>query len=169
MAQLVAERLTQTPSESFSTPAMQWGVDHEPEARAAYQFFTDNKVQTAGFIAHPRIAMSGASPDGLVGDDGLVELKCPNTATHIETLLEGGIPRRYKSQMLWQLACTGRDWCDLVSYDPRLPQGMSLFVQRLHRNDEEIIALELEVVTFLGELNQLCERLTKQFELEEIA
>ncbi len=169
MAQLVAERLTQTAIEGFTSVAMQWGIDHEPQARAAYEFFTNNLVEKAGFVPHPTLAMTGASPDGLVGADGLVELKCPNTATHIETLLEGGIPSRYESQMLWQLACTGRQWCDLVSYDPRMPEGMTLFVQRLHRDADKIAMLESEVATFVRELDQTCQRLVDQYGLQDAA
>ncbi len=169
MAQLVAERLTRKPTERFVSPAMQWGLDHEANARAAYEFFTDNTVEAIGFVAHPTIAMSGASPDGLVGAHGLCELKCPNTATHIDTLLEDGIPAKYESQMFWQIACTGREWCDLVSYDPRMPDGMSLYVQRLARNDEKIAALKFEVTTFIQELNELCSRLIDRFGLEAAA
>ena len=166
MAQLVAERLTGTAVDSFVNGAMQWGKDQEANARAAYEFFTDNTVVEVGFVPHPTIALSGASPDGLVGDDGLVELKCPNTATHIETLLQGGIPSRYETQMLWQMACTGRAWCDLVSYDPRVPGEMSLFVQRLERSDEKIAALESEVTTFIRELNARCDELVHRYGIE---
>ena len=153
MAQLIAERLTGTVAESFSNAAMQWGIDHEPAAKAAYEFFTDADIAALGFVAHPSLAMAGASPDGAVGKDGLVEVKCPLTATHIETLLTGAIPGKYETQMLWQMACTGRSWCDFVSYDPRMPECMCLFVKRLERDENRIAELETEVRAFIEELN----------------
>lgn len=168
MAQLVAERLTGEPTEGFTSPAMQWGTEHEPLARAAYEFFADRTVTTAGFIPHPTIAMSGASPDGLVDEDGLIEIKCPNTATHIETLLEGAVPSRYANQMQWQLACTGRQWCDFVSYDPRLPQELSLYVRRVPRDDQRISDLESEVAAFVRELNDRREALLDRFGLASV-
>jgi putative phage-type endonuclease len=120
-AQLVAERLTGTPTETFQSAAMIHGTDTEAEARHAYCFFRDAEVVEVGFVDHPTVAMSGASPDGLVGEDGLLELKCPNTATHISTLMGKSVPGKYVKQIMWQLACTGRQWCDFASYDPRLP------------------------------------------------
>src|SRR6476619_1024978 len=114
-AQLIAERLTGCVAPSFTNQAMIHGTETEPEARRAYEFFVDRDVQQIGFVPHPSIAMSGASPDGLVGDDGLLELKCPNTATHIETLLTGRIPDKYVKQMQFQMACTRRAWCDFAS------------------------------------------------------
>lgn len=162
LGQLVAERLTGVSGDgTYISAAMQWGIDQEARARAAYAFFSDQDVQLAPFIDHAAIAMAGASPDGLVGADGLVEFKCPNTSTHLETVLTGTIPVRYEIQMLWQMACTGRRWCDFVSYDPRLPQEYSVFVQRLHRNDARIAELEDEVRTFLFELETLLKRLKK--------
>ena len=104
MAALIAERLTQTPADSFSNAAMQWGTEQEPLARVAYEFFTGRDVEQVGFVDHPSIPMTGASPDGLVGEDGLVEIKCPNTATHIDTLLDGKVPGKYVIQMQWQMA-----------------------------------------------------------------
>lgn len=162
-AQLVAERLTGVVGESFSNAAMQWGTEKEPEARAAYEWETDATVLEVGFIDHPRIAMAGASPDGLVGDDGLVEIKCPNVATHIETLLGGTVPAKYVTQMQWQMACTGRRWCDFVSYDPRLPDEMRLFVQRVERDDARISELEKEVETFLAEVDDTVRRLRERY------
>lgn len=161
LAQLVSERLTGQTSESFASAPMQWGIDHEAEARRAYAFRCDRQVALTGFVQHPTIKMAGASPDGLVGSDGLVELKCPNTATHIETLVTGAIPARYETQMLWQLACTGRDWCDFVSYDPRLPEGMCLLVSRLAYDEDRIAQLEDEVRLFLGEVDALVLRLQR--------
>lgn len=162
-AQLVAERLTGTVAESYTNAAMQWGTEKEPEARAAYEWETDATVVEVGFVAHPTIAMSGASPDGLVGDDGLVEIKAPNTATHIETLLGGTVPAKYVTQMQWQMACTGRRWCDFVSYDPRLPDEMRLFVQRVERDDARIAELEEEVSAFLAEVDETVRRLRERY------
>lgn len=153
MAELVAEILTAEPAVGYTNAAMQWGTEKEPEARAAYEFLTDAEVVEVGFIEHPSILMSGASPDGLVGDDGLLEIKCPSTATHIETLIERTIPAKYVTQMMWQMACTGRQWCDFVSYDPRLPEEMKVWIKRVPRDPEMIAMLESEVSIFLGELD----------------
>ena len=164
MAELVAERLTGTRAEGFTNAAMQWGTDQEPEARVAYEFYRDATVVEVGFVPHPSIADTGASPDGLVGEDGLVEIKCPNTATHIETLLGGTVPEKYVLQMQWQLNCTGRQWCDFASFDPRLPESMRLFVQRVHRDETQIAALEKDVVEFLTELRETVARLRAKYE-----
>jgi putative phage-type endonuclease len=153
-ADLVAERLTGEAREGFSNAAMQWGTDMEPQARAAYEFLHDATVSEVGFIDHPTLAMAGCSPDGLVGDVGMVEIKCPNTATHIETLLTGTIDGKYIKQMQFQLACSGRAWCDFVSYDPRLPAEMQLFVHRVPRSPEGIGFIEREVAAFLAEVDE---------------
>lgn len=153
MAQLLAERLTGVVEDSYTNAAMQWGLDTEPFARSAYEFYQDAVVDAAEFVAHPMIPMSGASPDGLVGDDGLVEIKCPNTATHIDTLLGGSVPGKYVMQMQWQMACTNRAWCDFVSFDPRMPEEHRLFVRRIMRDNSEIANLETEVRTFLAEID----------------
>lgn len=158
-AQLVTERLTGQVAESFQNDAMRWGTETEPQARAAYSFMHDVEVAEVGMIPHPTIEMAGASPDGLVGTDGLVEIKCPNTATHIETLLSGNVPEKYATQMLWQMACTGRAWCDFVSFDPRLPPHLQMFVKRVPRNDSAIKDLEAEVVAFLAEVDETIARL----------
>lgn len=151
-AQLITERLTGIPTEGFTNAAMQWGTDTEPQARAAYEFNMAETVVEVAFVPHPAIADSGASPDGLVGEHGLVEIKCPNTATHIETLIGAAVPGKYIAQMQWQMACTGRKWCDFVSYDPRMPEPMRFFCQRVHRDDAMIADLEKEVVIFLNEV-----------------
>lgn len=166
MAELVVERLTQTPAEQYINAAMQWGTATEPQAKAAYAFFTDTAVIDVGFVPHPTIAMSGASPDGFVEDDGLVEIKCPNTATHIDTLLAGTVPEKYSLQMHWQMACTGRKWCDFVSYDPRLPDNLSIFIRRLERDDEAILEIESEVQKFLAELEKTISDLMAKAEKE---
>lgn len=161
LAELVAERLTGTVAESYSNAAMKWGTETEPQARAAYEFYADATVTEIGFVIHPTIEMSGASPDGLVGDAGLVELKCPNTATHIETLLSGVIPDKYIKQMQWQMACTGRKWCDFASFDPRLPARMQLFVQRITMDPSNTI--EKEVRQFLQEVDAKVAALTAKY------
>lgn len=153
LAQLVAERLTGEVAESYTNSAMQWGTDREPDARAAYEFRRDVEVAQVGFIDHPAIAMAGCSPDGLVGDDGLIEIKAPLTATHIETLLDQCVPSKYEPQIQWQLACTGRKWVDFVSFDPRMPEAMSLFITRVERNDARIDELESLVRGFIVELD----------------
>lgn len=167
LAQLVCERLTGKPAESFSNAAMQWGTDQEPFARDAYCQHMLCGVEEVGFIDHPTIPMSGASPDGLIGDDGLVELKCPNSATHIDTLLGGAFADKYVKQALWQLACTGRAYCDLASYDPRLPERMRLFVQRIPRDEAAIKELETEVSAFLAEVEETVGKLLAQYQPQE--
>lgn len=169
LAQLVAERLTGTPGDSFTNAAMQWGTATEPEARAAYEWHTGVTVETIGFVDHPLIGMSGASPDGLVGADGLIEIKCPNTATHIETLLGQRVPAKYEMQMLWQMTCTNRDWCDFVSYDPRLPAPMNLFIKRVMRDGQRITELEEEVSTFLTELDETVRKLRELYNVKDAA
>lgn len=161
-AQLVCERLTGAQADSFSNAAMQWGTDHEPDARDAYSFRADVDVEEVGFVDHPTLD-AGASPDGLVGADGLVEIKCPNTATHIETLLNGTIADKYHVQMQWQMACTGRLWCDYVSYDPRMPENMRLFVQRVERDPLRIAELESEVCAFMQEVGATVTRLRARY------
>jgi putative phage-type endonuclease len=151
-AQLVCERLTGVATETFQSAAMAWGIEKEPEARRLYAFEHDVAVRSVGFLDHPTLAMSGASPDGLVGEDGLVEIKCPITATHLDTVLGRAIPGKYLTQIQWQLAVTGRRWCDFVSYDPRLPADLRLFTQRVPRNAILIGALEREVERFLAEV-----------------
>lgn len=169
LAQLVAERLTGEPSEGFTSAAMAHGTATEPEARNAYAFATDADVVQVGFIPHPSIEWCGASPDGLVGDDGLVEIKCPNTATHIETLRGDGIDRKYVLQMQWQMACTGRKWCDFVSYDPRLPASMSLHIRRVERDDILIADVQREVSAFLKEVAETVAELQSKYELKDAA
>lgn len=163
-AELVAERLTGASAEKFSNAAMAWGTEKEPDARAAYEFYSDATVDLVGFVAHPTIRNAGASPDGRVGVDGLVEIKCPNTATHIETLLGGSVPSKYVTQMQWQMACEGRQWCDFVSYDPRLPESMALFVRRVSRDQAMIEGLEKDVSAFLREVDETVAQLRAKYE-----
>ena len=152
LAQLVCERLTGQPAESYSNAAMSWGTDTEPFARAAYEARMDILVTEVGFVTHPWITMSGASPDGLASE-GMVEIKCPNTATHIETLLTKTVPTKYITQMMWQMACADRPWCDFVSFDPRLPERHQLFIKRINYDPEMVNLLENSVIQFLGDVD----------------
>lgn len=163
MAQLITERLTQTPTEGFSSPAMQWGTDTEPQARMAYELMTGESVVETGFIPHPTIAGFGASPDGLVGSDGLIEIKCPNSATHIETLLAGKVPSKYMIQMQVQMMCTGREWCDFVSFDPRMPGDMNFWMQRVHADHASQTDIKAEVIKFLSDLEMKLQQLREKF------
>lgn len=169
LAQLVAERMTGQPAESFSNAAMAWGTEHEPLARAEYEILTDYSVEQVSFVDHPDIEWCGASPDGLVLDGGLVEIKCPNTATHIEYLLAGKPPVKYQPQMLLQLACTGREWCDFVSYDPRMPEEHRLFVARFKPKRDEILSVEQAAIEFLAEVEQTIQKLNNRFNQEKEA
>lgn len=162
-AQLVAERLTGTTEPGFTSAAMTWGIDQEANARTCYEFDRDVTVAEVGFIDHPAIGMTGASPDGLVGDDGMVEIKCPGTAKHIDTLRGAGAASGYVKQMQWQMACAGRQWCDFVSYDPRLPVEMQLYVERHPRDDAMIAEIEAAVSEFLAEVDATVADLTTRY------
>jgi len=162
MAQLICERMTNTVAESFSSPAMQWGTETEPLARAAYESLADVLVDEVGYIAHPTIERAGASPDGLVGLFGLLEIKCPNTATHIDTLISEQVPTKYITQMQWQMSCTGRTWADFVSFDPRLPSGLQMFVKRIEFDAEYVAMLKEEVIKFLAELDAKISKLNER-------
>jgi putative phage-type endonuclease len=158
MTQLVLERITKTRAESYSNAAMQWGNEQEPFARAAYEAHTGQMVEEVGFIQHPDIEDAGASPDGLVGDDGMVEIKCPSSSTALECWLihaQGGNPvdAKYYAQMQWQMRCADRSWCDYVVFDPRMPAKAQLFVFRVQRNPEFLKIAEDEVITFLTEVD----------------
>ena len=160
MADLVVERLTGQKASSFTNAAMEWGTEQEANAKAAYAAKTGILVEDVGFIDHPTVAMSGASPDGLA-EDGLVEIKCPNTATHLEYIFDGKPPQKYVTQMQWQMACAGKPWCEFASFDPRLPERLQLLVVRVPRDDDYIKILEQEVTTFLQELDDKLNKLEK--------
>lgn len=159
MSELIVEHLTGKPYESFVNADMQFGADNEDTARSAYEFYTGERVAKVGIIRHPSIQGTHASPDGVVGDYGLVEIKCPKSSTHIETLITRTIPGKYQKQMLWQMACTGREWCDYVSFDSRMPENLRLFVQRVEFDAEEVKNMEMEVSAFLAEMNDKLEKL----------
>lgn len=161
LAELVCERLTGEPAASvFATADMQRGTEMEPQARAAYELATGSMVLETGFVQHPTL-MAGASPDGLIGSDGLLEIKCPKTATHISYLERGEPPAKYVPQMAWQIICTGRKWCDFASYDPRLPGKLSLFVVRFTPTAEQLENITAEVSTFIHEVDRKVEALRK--------
>lgn len=153
--QLALERITGQREDGYTSAAMQRGTELEAEARAAYETERGVLVREVGFVDHPSIAMAGASPDGMVGSDGLLEIKCPDSKQHLEYLRLQTVPARYKPQVQWQLACTGRAWCDFASYDPRFPEGLQLHVVRVPRDAEYIAELETEVTKFLAEVAQM--------------
>jgi putative phage-type endonuclease len=153
--ELVAERLTGQPLDFFQTKDMQWGTEKEPLARQAYEQKHFVEVGQVAMVMHPVIENAGASPDGLVEDDGLIEIKCPRTKTHLMTLRSKTAPAQYIPQMQWQMACTGRQWCDFVSYDPRLPEHLQLFIVRVQRDQALIEQYEQEVIQFLVEVNEV--------------
>lgn len=161
IARIASERLTGAVQETYKSSAMQWGNDMEPKARSAYTFLTGNSVSIVGMFKHPTLIGTHASPDGLVGKDGLIEIKCPNTLTHIETLDSEKIDPKYLTQMQWQMFLTERDWCDFVSFDPRMPDDLQLFVKRVERDPKRIAELCAEVTKFLGEVDQMMDRIEK--------
>lgn len=153
--EILCELLTKKPSEHYVSRYMEEGKENEPLARTAYELQKDVIVEQVGFVYHNTIKMAGASPDGLVGEDGLIEIKCPKTSTHLEYLICAAVPEEYKPQMLWQMACTGRQWNDFVSYNPRLPEDLQLLVVRLPRDGNRITEIEASVVEFLEEVDQM--------------
>jgi putative phage-type endonuclease len=169
MARLVVERLTGKPQDTYQNQAMRDGIEREPDARAAYQFERGVLVKQVGLIKHPTIAGTHASPDGLVGDDTMVEIKCPTEATHLETLLGAPIPQKYIYQMQWQMQCAGRGQCDFVSYHPAFPEKMQLHYSHVFRDDKLIAILEAEVREFLAEVSRKVESLTERYMWEEAA
>lgn len=162
-SQLVCERLTGQPTETFTSEAMQHGTDTEPQARAVYTMTTGNSVDEVGFIPHPTIQMAGASPDGVVLDIGLVEIKCPQPTEHIRMLTGGDIKRQYLLQMQWQMACMEVGWCDFVSFSPALPDEMQMHITRVDADPKQIAEITEAVTGFLAEVDELCAKLTTQY------
>jgi putative phage-type endonuclease len=157
-SQLVAEILTAQPQDDgFMNDEMRWGVEYEPFARSAFEVAAEVLVDKVGLVLHPTIERAAASPDGLVGSDGVLEIKCPKTATHLQYLMDGALPSKYEPQVMWQLACTGRQWAEFVSFDPRLPEKMRLFRVRVKRDEKRIAELEAEVLSFLKDLDRMLE------------
>lgn len=164
-ARIVAEILTGRSLENFVSDAMRWGNDNEDFARAAYETTLEVDVERVGFVLHPEIDRAGASPDGIISTSGLLEIKAPNTTTHLGYIIADVVPEEYKPQMLWQMACCERDWCDFVSYDPRLTgdaEHLQLFVKRFKRDDALIAEMEKGVLRFLSEVDDLISRLPRQ-------
>ena len=157
-AQLVVERMTGQPAKSYSNAAMEWGVEQEANARAAYEAQMGKLVEEVGFIPHPTIPMCGASPDGVVGD-GLIEIKCPETATMIELQLSNKIPDKYLKQMQLQMRCADKQWCHFVVYDPRMPERLQLLILHVDRDDKLIGEMEAEIVKFLAEVDEKVKKL----------
>lgn len=157
--QLVSERLTGDFTRTYTNDAMLWGIENEPIAREFYEALNDVKVEQVGLYVHPRFDFAAASPDGLVGDDGLIEIKCLTTVNHIRAIYDSQPPKDYLPQVHWQMACTGRQWCDLTLFDPRVPLEMQLHTFRIERNDEEIEKMEDHVLTFNGEIEGIIAKL----------
>ena len=166
MADLIVERLTGAAPERYVSAAMEHGTQTEAEARSAYEFITSNAVVQVEPVLHPSIKGTHASPDGLIGDKGILEIKCPNSATHIETLINLPLPAKYVTQMTWQMICTGRAWGDFVSYDPRMPADMRFFHKRIELNHTFAVELEGEVKKFLAELDAKLNALKAHFRKE---
>ena len=162
MAELLCERLTGKYAEDYQSPAMLWGIENEPLARAAYEMETGNSVTECGGFPHPTIPMAGASPDGLIGDSGVLEIKCPNTATHLSTLDSRTIDLKYRYQITWQVRCSGREWGDFVSFDPRLPGKLSICIIHFDPPKEMMDDCEREVRAFVEELDALEKRMRER-------
>lgn len=157
--ELICERLTGVRSESYTNEAMQRGIDLEPVARSVFEMYKLVTVVEVGFIDHPSIPMAGASPDGLIGDDAIIEIKCPQPNTHVETLMDGKVPTKYIPQIQWQLACTGRKVCYFTSYCPEMGNNLELAVFTVPRDDTYIKMLETEVERFNNEIETYLEQL----------
>jgi len=161
-AQIVAEILTgQSQERQYENDDMRWGKEQEPFAAAAYELAKGVLLDTVGFVRHPVIGRAGCSPDRVCGPAGLVQIKCPKTATHIRYMLEQEIPGDHLKQMHWEMACTGAAWCDFVSFDPRMPERLQLYVQRVVRDPATITSMEVEVQAFLAGVEQQLASLEK--------
>lgn len=158
--EVIAERLTKIPTpEGYVSREMRWGIEQEPFARAAYEMLRGILTEPGGFVVHPTIEGFGCSPDALVGLDGMAQIKCPNTSTHLEWMLAGGVPLEHTPQMLAEMACTGRQWSDFVSFDPRVPKHLQLFVVRWQRDEKLISILEDEILKFSSDIAEVMDRL----------
>lgn len=169
MAELISERLTGLRRDGFKSASMERGNEQEESARRRYQFMADMVVSTVGLVLHPTIDNAAASPDGLAGDQGIVQFKCPDTHTHIDTLRGGSVPGSYQKQMQWEMACTGRAWCDFVSFDPRMPEDMQMRIIRFPRDPKMIVDLEREVRAFLAEVDANIADLLARYRQHEAA
>lgn len=160
--EILCERMTDQVADHFVNPAMRWGTKTEPKAKEAYEELTGELIRNVGFFDHPTIEHCGASPDGLLGHDGLIEIKCPTSATHLQWRFSGVVPAEHKPQMILQLACTGRQWCEFVSFDPRMPEAQQLFIRRYTPTVEEIAEVEKAARKFLAEIEAMFEKVTEQ-------
>ena len=164
LIELALQRVTKTIEESYTNAAMEWGTQTEPQARVAYEVKTGNFVDQVAFIDHPTIAGFGCSPDGIVAADGLIEIKCPNSATHWSYIKVNEPPNKYFIQMQAQMAVTGAKWCDFVSFDPRMPERSQLLVVRVMRDPEYILYMEAEISSFLKEVEKEVQLMEKRNE-----
>ena len=159
--EMLAERMTDQIVPKYTNEAMLWGIETEPEAKDVYEEVTGRLITDVGFMDHPVIPFLGASPDGFV-DDGLIEIKCPTTSTHLTWAIDGEVPEEHKPQMIVQCLVTGREWCDFVSYDPRVPESYQLFVRRFTPTSDERSEIEAEATKFLAEVEEMFELITRQ-------
>lgn len=166
--QVCTERLTGIPVQGYQNAAMLWGTMTEPEARSAYEAATGELVEQVGFIKHPEMEWVGASPDGCIDTDGLLEIKCPESTTHLEWMLEERLPPKHVPQVQFQLWVTGRQWVEFVSYDPRFPEPLRLFTVRVQRDEAYIATLAAEVQRFLADVQAMCDTLSKRGSLVDI-
>jgi putative phage-type endonuclease len=157
---LVTEALTGEPADDiFETAAIRWGRENEAYARMYYEELRQVQVRQIAFAHHPTLKRAGASPDGLVGTDGLLEIKCPMSHTHLNYILAGVVPEDYKPQMLWQMECTGRNWCDLMSFDPRMPKGLRVFIRRFQKDQVALASITTEVTGLINEVEEMVKSL----------
>ncbi len=163
MARKIAERLTGRPVRTFQSQAMLEGLQKEPQARAAYELQSGNAVTETGIVKHPTIPWTHASPDGLVGENAVLEVKCPEHAAHLDTLLKRSIDPDYYIQIQWQMACTERYWAHFVSYHPDFPPSMQLYVQRIDWDHGLVKELEMGVIAFIEELETKLTDLRQQY------
>lgn len=167
-AQLALERITGKMREEFQTRWMERGIEMEPLARVAYEDLRGVEVDAVGFIPHPSIANAGCSPDGFIGNEGQIQIKCPNAATHFKWLQSGGLPAEHRKQMAFELACTGRQWSDFVSYHPEMPDHLKVFVSRFNREAVYIAEIEQEVMRFDAEIQEMIRHLPSGKSQEEL-
>jgi hypothetical protein len=159
-ARIIAEILTGRPQEDdYTNDDMDGGIEREPLARAAYEVCIDDFVDQVGFVIHPRMERSGASPDGLVGKPGMVQIKCPKPATHIAYRCAGVVPSKYEPQLAWEMETCEREWSDFVSYCPDFPAPANLFVVRQFHDPRRAREIAAEINHFNREVDELIEKL----------
>ena len=159
MIELIAEVLTGNSKPFFENDAMRWGTETEPQARAMYAVNNDFvDVKEVAFVEHNE--QIGISPDGLIGEDGLLEAKCPNTTTQLKRALSDDYSADYKAQIQMQLWVTEREWCDFLSFDPRLDCEAGYLQQRVFRDEEYIEEMKTKVYAFVEKMNEIIEQLT---------